>query len=211
MFSGCVWKRQWGGKVCLHLCLYLISCCTQKAVYKTTMKVTSDGQTAAPNYITWGGCLCFCETKHILVNDMARCLYLRCLCREACRSSISLNFSPSRTIAHPWYLPSFSSLPPPASALSFSARHSSVISYTVCTFDQLSWIMVFRFFKVAWISARAENGKQTQVHHPLFLLSSNVSWLFRFCHAFPRETHIPQWLHRQSVSLFFCFLLSTFM
>lgn len=59
-------------------------------------------------------------------------------------------------------------------------RHSAVISYTVCTFDQQPWIIVFRFFKAAWICARAENGKQIRVHRPLFLLSSNISWLFRF-------------------------------
>lgn len=86
----------------------------------------------------------------------------------------------ARYLTHDTSIQTSSSLPPPASSLGLSVRHSSVISYTVCTFDQLSWIMVFRLFKVAWISARAENGKQTQAHHPLFLLSSNVSWLFRF-------------------------------
>lgn len=38
--------------------------------------------------------------------------------------------------------------------------------------------MVFRFFKVACVCARPENGKQTLVSHPLFLLNSNPSWLF---------------------------------
>lgn len=81
---------------------------------------------------------------------------------------------------------------PPSSSpsLCLSVRHSTVISYTVCTFDQRSWIMVFRFFKVAWISARAENGKQTRVHHPLFLLNSNVSWLFRFSESSVMLFHV---------------------
>lgn len=39
-------------------------------------------------------------------------------------------------------------------------------------------VMVFRFFKVACACARPENGKQTLVRHPLFLLNSNASWLF---------------------------------
>lgn len=38
--------------------------------------------------------------------------------------------------------------------------------------------MVFRFFKVACACARHENGKQTQVQHPLFLLNCNVGWWF---------------------------------
>lgn len=88
----------------------------------------------------------------------------------------------ARYLIHDTSLPHSPLSPPPSSSssLCLSVRHSAVISYTVCTFDQRSWIMVFRFFKVAWTRARAENGKQTRVHHPLFLLSSNVSWLFRF-------------------------------
>ena len=51
--------------------------------------------------------------------------------------------------------------PPPSSSssLCLSVRRSAVISYTLCTFDQRSWIMVFRFFKVAWICARARKWK----------------------------------------------------
>lgn len=98
-----------------------------------------------------------------------------------------------------------SPLSPPlysSSSLCLSVRHSTVISNTVCTFDRRPWIMVFRFFKVAWICARAENGKQTQVHHPLFLLSSNV-FRFKLCHAFSCDTPIPWWPQRQNVSLFY--------
>lgn len=94
---------------CLQACLYLICCCMQKVVCQTTMKVTSDGHTAALNYITLRGFLCVCETKHIHMNDTASRLQLRCLRRKACWTSVSLNFSPSRTISHPWYHPSSSS------------------------------------------------------------------------------------------------------
>lgn len=55
-------------------CLYLICCCMQTLVCQTTMKVTSDGQPAALNYITLWGCLCLPETKHIHTSDMASCL-----------------------------------------------------------------------------------------------------------------------------------------
>lgn len=91
-----------------------------------------------------------------------------------------LNFWSSQ-FPHLWHdrssmIPPFAVPPLSASSSSrLSLRHSPMISYTVCTFDQQSWIMVFRFFKLAWMCARAENGKQTRVHHPLFLLNSNVS------------------------------------
>lgn len=50
--------------------VYSFCCCMQKVVRQTTMKVTSDGQTDTLNCITLWGCLCFCETKHIHMNDM---------------------------------------------------------------------------------------------------------------------------------------------
>lgn len=49
--------------------------------------------------------------------------------------------------------------------------------------------MVFRFYKVARACARPENGKQTQVRHPLFLLNSNVGWWFGLSQNYTTHSH----------------------
>lgn len=122
-----------------------------------------------PNTSTW-------------MTRQAGCNWDVCAGRRVELLLVSISPPLARYLIHDTTPPHPPLTPPPSSSssLCLSVGHSAVISYTVCTFDQRPWIMVFRFFKVAWIRARAENGKQTRVHHPLFLLNSNVSWLFRF-------------------------------
>lgn len=164
MFRECVWRRQWRRKPCLQACLYLICSCMQKVMCQTAMKVR-------PLRVTSLAQDAFVSLKP---NTSARVTR-----RAGCNWDVSgrghtelvwVSVSPllaryliRDTPSLPLYLP-----PPPSSSssLCLSVRHTTMISYTVCTFDQLSWVMVFRLFKVAWICARAENGKQTWTRHP---------------------------------------------
>lgn len=146
MFSGCVLTTQKGGgrlSVGVPTANLLLHA---KVVCQKIVQVTSDGRAAPVNYITLWGCLCFSVTWQAVIEmSMQRGVLDFIFSPPAPLARYLLDNTSLLILLYPLYSLTPSSL---SSSRCLAVSHRPVISNTVCTFDQESWIMVFRFPKV---------------------------------------------------------------